>query len=48
MGDEPVQARGPRRARVSLDGAWRFSPALNNTARPLPNDGNKPYVIYHG
>ena len=32
-GDEPVQVRSLRRARVSLDGAWRFSPALNNSAQ---------------
>ena len=29
-GDETVQVRSPRRARVSLNGAWRFSPAVSN------------------
>ncbi|HEX8832803.1 MAG TPA: glycoside hydrolase family 2 TIM barrel-domain containing protein [Abditibacteriaceae bacterium] len=40
-GDEAVQVLSPRRSRVSLNGAWKFSPALSNStqANAAPQKG---------
>jgi beta-galactosidase len=32
-GDEKVQVQSPRRSRVSLNGVWKFSPALSGSAQ---------------
>jgi beta-galactosidase len=40
-GDESVQVQSPKRSRVNLNGAWKFSPALSNSteANAAPQKG---------